>query len=886
MKKLFVKLFIILSFAFVSFCFSSGVVEAKSSSNAVFEVVVGDEKLPFYYFLVESRAIDDDGVIIGNLENDIISFNDGSAYSVNQNVVFDRLENEVGSINGDVVTINSQEYNLLKKEIKERIQFNVMIKGFGDGSNYYKWEHQLCYKIDGKAEVCELDITGDDEETSKIYNNQEYSFYFYDGHMPYYDESLNFEYITFKNKFVCLNCEDEKEYVLNDVTFIANELNYTYSYGVDVNYVTNDGKKYVYNYSSNYNDLVYVKGSFVNNSGSSLLLGGSAEYKIINEVCVNGSDCIEEEIEEVYSSGDLNKENPYKITPYLGNLDFYYSGSNLIYSNNGIEHEFASYKTTLVCINNCSSRRVENSIVLNEENYYFDYTKPNVDEDNTSIGSYDEIEYIKQSEVKITLEDSQSGIDIDRLKYYLVKPYSNSCLFGSETSYSFVNGESFYIGEGLNGGYCMYYVAYDKNGNSFKSDYYIYYFDNNGPSINYENIYLNDNYYNEVNVSPNFVDNQSGIKNVYYLWSKEQVSEEDYILVKDNGKLFENSVSSLELLDDGKYYLYFLAIDNLDNYKLYEIGVYNIDTTALDISEVEVETNGFSENYSNIVTIKVSVEEMNNNEEFKCGFSFESNVNINDLDMLCYNNKVMSLESGLEGKYNFFVYVRDRANNYSLFKVINELKIDTKSPDIQIDILYDDDKYHIVNEITLSVSDLNNINAQTLKYGWFLKTQTNIVSSDLVNSYVSGEIFNYPVSKYGEYKLYVRAVDSLGNETFKAFDKIFKIDTDIIRISLNGKDEISLIKGQKYEEMGAKAYKGDVISGGRVSDIQIDGNVNTKKAGVYYITYSSGEGDLLVSVTRKVVVKNDVGYIVLVGCVFVLGSVITSLRLFIRRKRD
>ena len=120
---------------------------------------------------------------------------------------------------------------------------------------------------------------------------------------------------------------------------------------------------------------------------------------------------------------------------------------------------------------------------------------------------------------------------------------------------------------------------------------------------------------------------------------------------------------------------------------------------------------------------------------------------------------------------------------------------------------------------------------------------------------------------------------------FKSFDKVFKIDTDIIRISLVGEEIVTIIKGQEYTELGAKAYKGEVINGGRVSEIKVEGSVNTKKAGIYYITYSSGEGESLKSVTRKVIVKNDVGYIIFTSSIFAFGTLIIGLRLFIRRKK-
>ena len=129
-------------------------------------------------------------------------------------------------------------------------------------------------------------------------------------------------------------------------------------------------------------------------------------------------------------------------------------------------------------------------------------------------------------------------------------------------------------------------------------------------------------------------------------------------------------------------------------------------------------------------------------------------------------------------------------------------------------------------------------------------------------------------------------MDNLGNEMFLAIDKIFKVDTDIIRISLVGEDVVTIIRGQKYEDAGAKAYKGDVSSGGRVSAISVEGNVNTQKAGVYYITYSSGDGDLLVSVTRKIIVKSDTPYLVAAFSIFVVGTAVIGFKLVAKKKKD
>ena len=62
--------------------------------------------------------------------------------------------------------------------------------------------------------------------------------------------------------------------------------------------------------------------------------------------------------------------------------------------------------------------------------------------------------------------------------------------------------------------------------------------------------------------------------------------------------------------------------------------------------------------------------------------------------------------------------------------------------------------------------------------------------------------------------------------------------------------------------------------------VDIYHEVDVNKEGVYYITYISGEGDLLVSVTRKVIVKSNLAYIIGSVSLFVVGGLIISLRLF------
>ena len=827
MKKYFK--YLIYSFLFlclISF-FSGSKVNAKSTSSSVFDVIVGKENiLPVHY------SLEDDGGVI-----------------------------------------------------RERVNFAVTLIGKEKNGRSYRWEHTLCYKISGQEEMCEVDITSKNEENSvDIVSNQTYNYTFYDEDMPFYSESLTFEYVKFKNKFICLEENTEETIELDEMYFSGSDLDYKFNFDINktIKVVEANGKNYInpsiYNNGSYYS---VFNATFVNNSSSDLVKENAPTYKFIIEACGYPRDqyeCSKNEYTSVTSNG-----SEISITPYIGNITYPNVLNNLRFENRAIQYEYAIYKTKLECISNCSDSRVSNSITLSEDTYYFKYSLPVVDENNTIINSSnDSVNYVKNSEITISVNDSLLGIDESSLTYYIVKPYSNYCNSGTVSEYSFENDVMFTIGDGLNGGYCMYYRASDKLGNTYQSNFYIFYFDNSGPEITLNSTYDSSKYYNEIILKPTFSD-YTNVKEKYYLWSKEVVSEENYLDIKNNGIRFNDEINSDDL-SDGTYYLYILAFDSLNNYKYYDAGAFNIDKTGLDISEVSLSFIGDNSSYSNINKVKVYVSEMDDEESFKCGFLSKENVSVSDLTLNCKNNVEISYPNSLEGSYSFYVYVRDRANNYSLFEVKKDLLIDTLAPRITTSILYDDNEYHVSNEIKINVSDLNNYNE--LKYGWFIASKNNVTSNDLSEVYENNGIIYYPNSYYGEYKLYLKAIDDIGNENFYVVNKVFKIDTDVVHISLIGSDVIKLIKGEKYRELGASAYKGSESNGGRISKVDIENNVDTNKVGTYYVTYSSGEGDFRVSVTRKVIVKSNNLYIVGACTLFTLGSVILVIRLFIRRKRD
>lgn len=70
-----------------------------------------------------------------------------------------------------------------------------------------------------------------------------------------------------------------------------------------------------------------------------------------------------------------------------------------------------------------------------------------------------------------------------------------------------------------------------------------------------------------------------------------------------------------------------------------------------------------------------------------------------------------------------------------------------------------------------------------------------------------------------------------------------------VKIELIGEEEVTISKGEKYNDLGAKAVDS---TGKDVSDkIRIDNTVNTNKEGTYTVTYSIGNSIVM----RYVIVK-------------------------------
>jgi len=137
----------------------------------------------------------------------------------------------------------------------------------------------------------------------------------------------------------------------------------------------------------------------------------------------------------------------------------------------------------------------------------------------------------------------------------------------------------------------------------------------------------------------------------------------------------------------------------------------------------------------------------------------------------------------------------------------------------------------------------------TLEYGEEYKDE--LAKAFYKNKDISKDIevkSNFNKDKLGSYKItYSIAYKKQEKEVIR---KINVIDTTKPSIELNGKGEISLYVGATYNEENAKALDN---YDGEITDITVNGNVDTSKVGEYTVTYSvSDSSGNEASIERKV----------------------------------
>jgi hypothetical protein len=153
----------------------------------------------------------------------------------------------------------------------------------------------------------------------------------------------------------------------------------------------------------------------------------------------------------------------------------------------------------------------------------------------------------------------------------------------------------------------------------------------------------------------------------------------------------------------------------------------------------------------------------------------------------------------------------------------------------------------------------------SLFYIWRTDYIANYDTFTTVDTLGMAYFINYP--KDGMYQVSVRAMSMYDYHLISAnsYALIFNIKNGLLDtilpdtappvISLNGADTMFLKLNSSYIEQGAKAY--DLVDGDLTKSIEIIGNVDSSKAGVYYVRYYVSDKNANMAKTVRIVIVEN-----------------------------
>ena len=325
MKK---YLFIIFSFVLLFFTFS-GNVDAKSTTNSDILARFGsDTSLNLGYSSINSFKIEDDN----SFYFDGVNYKFNNDYTlVNDSIA---VVNSKFELNDDVLTIDLDKKVVNSEKTYETYSLPLEIEFLKENTREYTFKQELCYKYN-ETERCSVD-KGD---ITKISSSNSYNYYY--SFLPFYKESIKFDYLTYKLTL----SYDNSVINFSDLTFLAQEINYKDNFTING-----------YQNVSKYDGKQFISGSISN-----------------GKMYVNLS---------LIGHGNVS-ENVYKINVYTYVGNDYSQGGTLVYSIDALKAN--EYKVFAVELTDLGYDSINNNVEFNSFKLVAEYVCEDIS-DSRGVG--------------------------------------------------------------------------------------------------------------------------------------------------------------------------------------------------------------------------------------------------------------------------------------------------------------------------------------------------------------------------------------------------------------------------------------------------------------------------------------------------------------------
>ena len=893
-------------YVFVCFVFllllSPFMVSAKSYEGENIDVSFGDEtNLNVYY----------QGYNKFSVENDNSFYYNGTKYTLTSQDI------EAGEVIIEGEKLTYSDSTLTSTYAHEFYLFPISLEI--SGSKIYSFTQELCYKY-GNVERCSIDKGDISDVRSGSYNHS-----FFYSFLPFYDESIVFDYIYYNFTFV--NKADSSDVIKierlgfftsegDTITYKDNFELEMYDYGYNV---TNNGKNYVfprciqYSYNAYYGqntvsnilncgEELYLTVRVINHSNN---LINTRNYKITLSIYVgenyeslftfNNDDILI--IKTGYEYTIFGEQTYNYVETFSGKLTnnesalLYIPISNVITYNpleNKLSHLDFKLKLEYVIEGTSSDSRAVSSLEAKENTYELDIDEPSIiptPVEGIKLPDYSTIMNNGPVKVKVNIFDHNGIGDIS----YFISTNSSEADYSNKTFTSVSNGDIITI-SGEDKYYYIHYKIFEISTGKYVYRTHQIIIDTKAPVLSNSNFisYTSNVPYSRVELNISFYDEMLElaqtpyVSKAYFKIIKE--SERASLTVSDvlaaSSYVNKAVMSKTNINEDGNYLVCFVLKDYIGNTSdLICSGVYYMDVTALSKDEVSATSE---DKYVKEVKTTITIAGLDNGVSFRCGLSKVDITSDSELTNNCYNGREASLNISDEAIYYLWIYASDYAGNYSLIKLDNTFYVDSLAPRISLNITGDNSVYSNNVRVDVNYSDLSSIDLTSLSYEFYLATY----DKNKFTSFTLEEGIKYPFDYYGSYKLAIKVCDVIGNCNINTGSTTYLIDTAKIVLELIGEKRITLLQHQKYVEQGIIATKGNAGKNVTTLEYVVSGSVDSNTPGTYKIIYSAGEGINKVSIEREVVVVNSNIYIISLISAFVLGEVIILARLFIKRKKS
>ncbi len=213
---------------------------------------------------------------------------------------------------------------------------------------------------------------------------------------------------------------------------------------------------------------------------------------------------------------------------------------------------------------------------------------------------------------------------------------------------------------------------------------------------------------------------------------------------------------------------------------------------------------------------------------------------------------VTEIDTSKIGEYKVIYRGSDSSGNEAVEVVRTVIVADTTSPVIQLN---GDEEIRI--EVNRENPDLYEELGATLIDNYDSdRDVTDITYQIKIDDDEYEDVTEIDTSEIGEYRVIYRGSDSSGNEAVEVVRTVIVADTTSPVIQLNGDEEITLIIGDEYKELGATVtdnYDVDL-------EVNIDSSeLDLTEAGTYEIYYNvtDSSGNEAEEVVRTVIVKEE-----------------------------